>query len=147
MTKQKAVPAQKRKAPAARKPAPKTIAKAAKVAPTVFAENTAEIQQKAAVRGKPFQPGQSGNPAGKPKGARHKLTQDFLRVLAADFNLHGKQVLEELRKENGAAYIKAVTSILPKIIETEDEDGNSTGQVAGVLLVTKSRITDLISAQ
>ena len=25
-------------------------------------------------RGRPFQPGQSGNPAGKPKGTRHRLT-------------------------------------------------------------------------
>lgn len=33
------------------------------------AENTAPKQ-----RGIPFKPGQSGNPAGKPKGARHKVT-------------------------------------------------------------------------
>lgn len=31
--------------------------------------NTATVQ-----RGAPFRPGQSGNPAGKPKGARHKVT-------------------------------------------------------------------------
>lgn len=33
------------------------------------AENAAGQQ-----RGRPFKPGQSGNPAGKPKGARHKAT-------------------------------------------------------------------------
>lgn len=34
-------------------------------------------------RGRPFKPGQSGNPAGKPKGARHKTT------LAVDALLDG----------------------------------------------------------
>lgn len=34
-----------------------------------MAENTARKQ-----RGKPFKPGQSGNPAGKPQGARNKAT-------------------------------------------------------------------------
>lgn len=36
---------------------------------TSAAENT-EAKQ----RGRPFKPGKSGNPAGKPKGARHKTT-------------------------------------------------------------------------
>jgi Family of unknown function (DUF5681) len=36
---------------------------------TADAENTIEKQ-----RGRPFQKGQSGNPAGKPKGARNKAT-------------------------------------------------------------------------
>ncbi len=34
------------------------------------AENTAPKQ-----RGRPFQKGQSGNPAGKPPGTRHRVTQ------------------------------------------------------------------------
>lgn len=34
-----------------------------------MAANTAAVQ-----RGAPFKPGRSGNPAGKPKGARHKVT-------------------------------------------------------------------------
>jgi hypothetical protein len=34
-----------------------------------LAENTGKIQ-----RGKPFKKGESGNPSGKPKGARHKTT-------------------------------------------------------------------------
>lgn len=35
-----------------------------------FAENTAQKQQ----IGRPFEPGQSGNPAGRPKGSRNKAT-------------------------------------------------------------------------
>jgi hypothetical protein len=38
-------------------------------APAASAENTAPIQ-----RGRPFAPGQSGNPLGRPRGARNKAT-------------------------------------------------------------------------
>jgi hypothetical protein len=37
------------------------------------AENPAAMQRPRG-RGKPFRPGQSGNPAGKPKGTRHRVT-------------------------------------------------------------------------
>ena len=35
---------------------------------------------------KPFKPGQSGNPKGRPKGARNRLGTQFLEALEADFN-------------------------------------------------------------
>jgi len=38
--------------------------------PPSLAENTAEKQ-----RGRPFLPGQSGNPNGRPKGSRNRVTQ------------------------------------------------------------------------
>src|SRR4051812_32310521 len=38
-----------------------------------MAENVAGKQRRRG-RGRPFQPGQSGNPAGKPKGTRHRVT-------------------------------------------------------------------------
>jgi hypothetical protein len=33
------------------------------------------------VIGRPFEPGQSGNPNGRPKGARNKLGEDFIQAL------------------------------------------------------------------
>ena len=38
---------------------------------------------------KPFKPGQSGNPKGRPKGARNRLGTQFLEALEADFNKFG----------------------------------------------------------
>src|SRR5215471_10323251 len=35
---------------------------------------------------RPFKPGQSGNPKGRPKGARNRLGTQFLEALEADFN-------------------------------------------------------------
>jgi hypothetical protein len=39
--------------------------------PSTSADNTAEKQ-----RGRPFEPGQSGNPNGRPKGARNRVSQE-----------------------------------------------------------------------
>jgi hypothetical protein len=154
MTKAKASPAQKRKpapgkgkAKPKEKAAPKTAAKKAP-APTVFAksmaETTAPQQPKPRGPGKPFQPGQSGNPTGRPKGARHKLAQDFIRVLAEDFAANGKEVIEKLRDENPAAYAKTISGVLPKIIELEDESDDSGGKpITGAILITRDFIRGL----
>jgi Family of unknown function (DUF5681) len=37
----------------------------------------------------PFRPGQSGNPSGKPNGARNRITARFLHELASHFDEHG----------------------------------------------------------
>jgi hypothetical protein len=63
-----------------------------------------------------FQPGHTG----KPKGARNKLTNDFLVALAADFAEHGAKAIKIMRIEEPAAYVKVVASILPKEITFEN---------------------------
>lgn len=72
-------------------------------------------------RGKPFKPGQSGNPKGRPKGARHKLGTAFLEAMHADFNAHGVEVIGTVRTEKPDQYLKVVASILPKEIEASEE--------------------------
>lgn len=67
-----------------------------------------------------FKPGQSGNPAGRPKGARSKLGEDFLNALRDDFQAHGIEALREVREKKPADYIKVVASILPKEITGEN---------------------------
>src|SRR5262245_29391641 len=57
-----------------------------------------------------FQP---GNP-GRPKGSRNKLGEHFISALAEDFAQHGAAVIERVRIEQPAVYVKVVASLLPK---------------------------------
>lgn len=70
----------------------------------------------------PWQPGQSGNPAGRPKGARSKLGEAFIDALLEDWNKNGVQAIIDMRDEKPADYVKIVASILPKEISGPDGD-------------------------
>src|SRR5262245_31420412 len=67
----------------------------------------------------PWAPGQSGNPKGRPKGARSKLAESFLDILYKDWEESGAVVLQQLREKNPEAYVKVVADLLPKKVEGE----------------------------
>jgi len=62
----------------------------------------------------PFKPGQSGNPKGRPKGARNRLGTQFLEALEADFNQFGPQAIALVRERKPDIYIRVVAGLLPK---------------------------------
>lgn len=66
-----------------------------------------------------FKPGQSGNPAGRPKGSRSKLGEAFIAALHDDFEQHGVAVIEAVRIEKPDQYMKVVASLLPKEFKIE----------------------------
>lgn len=73
-----------------------------------------------------FEPGQSGNPAGRPAGARAKLGEAFVSELLADFLKHGRDAIERVRQEKPDQYLKVIASLLPKDVNLStapsDED-------------------------
>lgn len=67
------------------------------------------------VRGVPFQAGHDPRRgAGRPKGSRNQLGDDFLKALQADFAEHGVAAIQSVRKDKPDQYIKTIASILPK---------------------------------
>lgn len=70
-----------------------------------------------------WKPGQSGNPAGRPKGSRNKLGEAFIEALLADFTKAlsegtlGTEAIKAMREEKPNEYAKMIASLLPKEIE------------------------------
>ena len=68
---------------------------------------------------RPFKPGQSGNPGGKPAEARNRLSGALLNALADDFEKHGKAAIQRCRTASPARYLQIVASLLPKNVAVE----------------------------
>lgn len=88
----------------------------------------------------PWQPGQSGNPVGRPKGSRNKLGEAFTEALYADFQEHGASVIERVRNEEPAQYLRVVAGLLPKEVKIEQ---NPLSEMSDDEL---SRLIDLVRA-
>jgi len=84
---------------------------------TMLAERTARKQP----TGRPFKPGQSGYPAGRPKGSRNRLSERFLSALADDFEKHGEDVIARVREAYPAVYLRILASLLPTQVEIDAE--------------------------
>jgi hypothetical protein len=88
-----------------------------------------------------FQPGQSGNPGGKPVNARNSLTKAFLEALAKDFTEHGETAIQDARADDPMGYVRVVASLLPKEFVVERPlDGMSDEELAAAITELRSRL-------
>lgn len=77
-----------------------------------------------------FKKGQSGNPAGRPVGARQKLAEAFVDDVLKDWKESGLVTLQKLRDDKPDVYVKVVADLLPKIEEkTENLNVNHSGTI------------------
>lgn len=67
-----------------------------------------------------FEPGKSGNPAGRPVGARAKLGEAFIAEMLSDFQKHGRDAIERVRVEKPDQYLKVIASLMPREINLRD---------------------------
>jgi hypothetical protein len=66
-----------------------------------------------------FKPGVSGNPAGNRHHTRHRLNQKFLQALLLDFEAHGREAIEQCRKESPLGYVKVLGHLVPHEMRVE----------------------------
>jgi hypothetical protein len=94
-------------------------------------------------RGRPFTAGTSGNPDGRPKGSRNKLTETFLDIVAKDFAENGAEAIERVRREDPVMYLRIVGSLIPRdlIAKREQEPDFDYSQL------TDDEIIELIEAE
>lgn len=86
-----------------------------------------------------FQPGVSPNPAGRPKGSRNKLGEQFIQALQTDFQEHGKAAIQTVREERPHEYLKVVASLLPKQVEIKEGAFDGVDDEALAALVAAAR--------
>lgn len=79
-----------------------------------------------------FTSGKSGNPGGKPVGARNRVTTAFLEALATDFAEHGQGVIEEARKIDPVGYMRVCASLVPKDLNVSTEDNAFLGALKAI---------------
>ena len=83
-------------------------------APQVGESTPAKQSRKTAHLQPPWQPGMSGNPNGRPAGARQRITEKFLLELQNYFDKEGPGLLERAGQESPAALVAVYAKLLPK---------------------------------
>ena len=65
----------------------------------------------------PYKPGQSGNPKGRPKGSRNKLSEDFIADLHESWLAFGKPALMTAAWTHPVEFVRLVASLIPRELE------------------------------
>ena len=61
-----------------------------------------------------WQPGVSGNPAGRLRGSRNALSEEVICALLRDFRQHGQKAVARVRRTQPAAYLKILALLVPR---------------------------------
>jgi len=83
-------------------------------------EDSVDTKQKSGLR--PWKPGQSGNPAGRPLGARSKFSLAFYEDLLDVWTEHGKEAMVMTAKKDPATFVRVAASLMPKQVKAEITD-------------------------
>ena len=71
-----------------------------------------------------FQPGQSGNPAGRPVGSRNKLSEHFITDLQQLWDEQGSSILQRVADEHPEKLMAALVQVLPRDFQVSIDQQN-----------------------
>ncbi len=66
-----------------------------------------------------WKPGQSGNPSGRPLGARSKFSQAFHEDLLKVWLEEGERAMRKVAKHDPATFVRVAASLMPKQVKAE----------------------------
>jgi hypothetical protein len=75
-----------------------------------------------------WKPGQSGNPAGRPKGSRSKFNEAFLADFIAAWEQLGPEALTRTATESPAVFVRVAASLLPRHFKMEHDFSDMTDE-------------------
>jgi hypothetical protein len=67
---------------------------------------------------RPWQPGQSGNPAGRPKGAKSEFTEQFWRDIRDAWQTGGADCIKRMMRDMPDKFVVVAASKIPQEVET-----------------------------
>jgi hypothetical protein len=70
-------------------------------------------------RGKPFKPGVSGNPAGRPPGSKNKFAEQFWTDFYAAWQELGPEALRECAINHPKDFCKIAAMLMPKELKSD----------------------------
>ncbi len=91
-----------------------------------------------------FVPGVSGNPAGRPKGARNKLAEQFFVDMYDAWKGRGIEAINAVIDSRPADFLRAMTAIVPKELKVENtvelKDGDLERRIRSLLRVLGAEV-------
>ena len=77
---------------------------------------------------RPWKSGERGNPhwAGRQKGSRNKINQDYIDAFCREFEQHGPAVFAKVRKKMPHVWLRLAAELLPKQVQVEHSTADMT---------------------
>lgn len=99
---------------------------------------------------RPWQPGQSGNPAGRPIGSRQKVSEAIIRDISDAWAVHGRTVLEKLAVSDPGRFAQLAAGLVPREFQLSVESrlpGGLTAEDLEIFQAIKQALPDAGSRQ